>query len=103
MLEGSWTSTQFQLQAFDISTFSATAASPIAIYNPTYRASYQIEGPTGFRLTRRGADGLAFRSTGGFVSLRTSKTLMPVTTVSLPFATLEGGTGFSGVDVVRWG
>jgi len=72
VLEGYYESTQYQLQAFDLSNFSATSAATIPIYNPTFRASYQIQGPSGNRLTRWGADGLAFRTTGGFVSLRTS-------------------------------
>jgi trimeric autotransporter adhesin len=72
VLEGYWGSEQFQLQSFNLSDFSATTSAPIAIYNPTYRPFYQIDGPTGSRLTRWGADGLAFRTTGGFMSLRSS-------------------------------
>jgi hypothetical protein len=72
ILEGYYGSTQYQLGAFDLSNFNATTAAPIPIYNPTFRASYQYAGPSSNRLTRWGADGLAFRDTGGFVSLRTS-------------------------------
>ena len=31
------------------------------------------------------------------------QTFMPATVLPLPFATIEGTTGFTGVDVVRWG
>jgi trimeric autotransporter adhesin len=72
VLEGYYGSSQFQLQSFNLSDFTPTASIPIAIYNPTSRAGYQIEGPTGNRLTRWGSDGLAFRTTGGFISLRSS-------------------------------
>ena len=37
------------------------------------------------------------------ISSFNTQTFMPVTTLSLPFATVEGGTGYTGVDVVRWG
>jgi len=61
-----------QLAAFNTSEFTATSSAPIPISIPTYRATYQYAGPTGSRLTRWGSNGLAFRGTGGFVSLRAS-------------------------------
>jgi trimeric autotransporter adhesin len=61
-----------QIGAFNISDLTATSSSPISVSIPTYTATYQYAGPTGSRLTRWGTDGLAFRGTGGFVSLRSS-------------------------------
>lgn len=60
------------LAAFNTSDYSATSDSPIAVTIPIFRASYQYAGPTGARLTRWGSNGLAFRGTGGFVSLRSN-------------------------------
>ena len=97
VLEGSWASDQFQLGSFDISTFSARAPATVPIYNPTFRASYQGEGPTGMRLTRWGSDGLAFRSTGGFVSLRTSLVRdLSGTNADLGVALASSGTSTTG-------
>jgi hypothetical protein len=61
-----------QLASFNTADFTPTQAAPIAISIPTYRATYQILGQSGSRLTRWGSNGVAFRGTGGFVSLRTS-------------------------------
>ncbi|KAA6457573.1 transcription factor [Acidobacteria bacterium AB60] len=72
VLEGGWYSDGFQLQAFRLSDFALAPAAPIQSANPTARAPYMIEGPTGNRLTRWGSDGLAYRTTGGFMSLRAS-------------------------------
>ena len=72
VLEGGWFSDSFQLQAFRLSDFTPAPAAPILSANPTARAPYMIEGPTGNRLTRWGSDGLAYRTTGGFISLRAS-------------------------------
>jgi trimeric autotransporter adhesin len=60
------------LGAFNIADYSATSDTPINISIPVFRASYQYAGPTSSRLTRWGSNGLAFRGTGGFVSLRSS-------------------------------
>ncbi|RSL17884.1 uncharacterized protein DUF11 [Edaphobacter aggregans] len=70
ILENSYNS--YQLGAFNLSTFTPTATAPIPVTIPTFRANYQILGPSGMRLTRWGTDGLAFRGPGGFVSLRSS-------------------------------
>jgi len=72
VLEGGWSSNQFQLQAFKLSDFTLASPAAIETADPTSRAPYMIEGPTGNRLTRWGSDGLAYRTTGGFISLRTS-------------------------------
>ena len=72
VLEGGWSSDAFQLQAFKLSDFTLASSGSIQTANPTARAPYMIEGPTGNRLTRWGSDGLAYRTTGGFISLRTS-------------------------------
>lgn len=71
VLEGGWYSDSFQLQAFKLSDYSLASAGSIQTANPTARADYMIEGPTGNRLTRWGSDGLAYRTTGGFISLHT--------------------------------
>ena len=65
-------SSSAQLAAFNASDFTATASTPIPLTIPIFRATYQYAGPTGSHLTRWGSHGLAFRGTGGFVSLRTS-------------------------------
>jgi trimeric autotransporter adhesin len=60
------------LQAFNTADYSSTSAPPIPVTIPIFRASYQYQGPTSSRLTRWGTDGLAYRGTGGFVSLRSN-------------------------------
>ena len=60
------------LGAFNVADYGATSATPISLSIPLFRASYQYAGPTSSRLTRWGSNGLAFRGTGGFVSLRSS-------------------------------
>lgn len=60
------------LAAFNTTDYSPTSATPINLSIPIFSTSYQIQGPTGSRLTRWGSDGLAFRGTGGFVSLHSS-------------------------------
>lgn len=67
-----WGTATVQLAAFNTADFSATSSAPLSLTVPLFRASFQYAGSTGARLTRWGSDGLAFRSTGGFVSLRTS-------------------------------
>jgi len=61
-----------QVQAFDTTTFNATPDSPLAVSVPEFNPSYSYRGTSGLRLTRWGADGLAFRGGGGVVSLRGS-------------------------------
>lgn len=89
----------YRLGAFNLADLSRTADAPIPVSLPSSRASYQYAGPTGNRLTRWGANGLAFRSTGGFISFRTNlvKDLSKADadlSVSLtqPGATTTGGT-----------
>jgi hypothetical protein len=60
------------LGAFNTADYSATSDTPINVSIPIFRASYQYAGPTSSRLTRWGTNGLAFRGTGGFVSLRSN-------------------------------
>jgi uncharacterized repeat protein (TIGR01451 family) len=60
------------VEAFKVSDFSKTAATPLQVANPTARADYMIQGPTGNRFTRWGSDGLAYRTTGGFISFRSN-------------------------------
>ena len=60
------------LQAINLADLKPTADQPIVVSPPQFRAEYQWAGPTSNRLTRWGANGLAFRSTAGFVSLRSS-------------------------------
>jgi len=74
---GAWNSSGFGvasavLGAFNTADYSATSSTPISVSIPLFRASYQYAGPTGSRLTRWGNNGLAFRGTGGFVSLRSN-------------------------------
>lgn len=58
------------LYAFNTADYSITSDTPIPLVMPqATRGSYQYAGPTGPRLTRWGSNGLAFRDTGGFVSL----------------------------------
>ena len=59
------------LRAFHIADYSVTADAGIPVALPLFGASYVYQGPTGDRLTRWGSDGLAYRDTGGFVSLHT--------------------------------
>ena len=66
------TTASVTLGAFNTADYSATADAPINVSIPFFRASYQYAGPTGSRLTRWGSDGLAYRGTGGFVSLRSN-------------------------------
>ena len=50
-----------------------------------------------------------FNTSSQYSSVRTgitaynTQTFLPVTTIPIPFSTLESTTGFSGVDMVRWG
>jgi len=60
------------LGAFNTADYSATSDTPIAVSIPIFRASYQYAGSTSSRLTRWGSNGLAYRGTGGFVSLRSN-------------------------------
>jgi hypothetical protein len=86
-----------QLAAFNTSDFTATPSSPIPISIPIYSASYQYEGPTGSRLTRWGTNGLAFRGTGGFVSLRTSLVQdLSTVTADLSVSITQAGTNTTG-------
>ena len=62
----------YDLQPFNLTDLKPTSDPLIAISLPQSRAEYQWAGPTGNRLSRWGANGLALRSTGGFVSLRSS-------------------------------
>jgi trimeric autotransporter adhesin len=61
-----------QLVAFNLANLSRTAAPAIPISLPDFQRAYAYGGPTGNRLTRWAANGLALRSPGGFVSLCTS-------------------------------
>jgi hypothetical protein len=94
VLEGGWYSDTFQLQAFKLSDFTPGSAGLIQTANPTARAPYMVEGPTGNRLTRWGSDGLAYRTTGGFISLRTSM----VNDLSSTYADLEVTLSASGTN-----
>ena len=62
----------YDLQPFNLADLKPTADAPILVSLPQFRAEYQLAGSTSNRLTRWGANGLALRSTGGFVSLRSS-------------------------------
>jgi hypothetical protein len=59
-----------RLFAYNLSDNSLISPTPVQVSIPVYRASYRYAGQSGARLTRWGSDGLAFRGTGGFVSLR---------------------------------
>ncbi len=61
-----------RLFAYNLSDNSLISSTPVQVSIPVYRASYRYAGPSGARLTRWGSDGLAFRGTGGFVSLRSN-------------------------------
>ena len=88
-----------QLAAFNTADFTATSSVPIPVTIPLFRTSYQWAGPTGARLTRWGSDGLAFRGTGGFVSLR-STLVQDLSSVSADLAvTLAvSGSGTTGTN-----
>lgn len=63
--------TPVTLAVFHADDFSAVPSATLSLSAPNYRPATQFQGPTGARLTRWGANGLAFRGPGGFVSLRT--------------------------------
>jgi trimeric autotransporter adhesin len=84
----------YQIGAFNLSNYAATSDTPIQIAAPESRANYQYQGPTGPRLTRWGANGLAFHGTGGFISFR-SNLVQNLTTTNADLAvalTPSGGT-----------
>lgn len=107
---GSFSIGSATLRAFNTADYSQTASAPMPVALPLYRPSYQYAGPTGQRLTRWGSNGLAFRDTGGFVSLRSSlvQDISAVkadlaTTVTAPATALTGNTTSYTVTVTNSG
>ncbi len=89
----------YDLQPYKLSDLEPTSDPPIPISLPQFRAEYQWAGPTGNRLTRWGANGLALRSTGGFVSLRSSTVRdLSSTSADLEVSIATAGALITGTD-----